>query len=129
MATLATRIQSGASSDTAGPEPPPTMAKSSYFGNGEDFRQALRYRSPRRGPKPFSAEFGNLLEIFNDVGVEDLFTEALDERVRIRLAWLNVARIDAVALTPVQKLPGDELRSVVHAQRSWKPRRSAAANY
>jgi hypothetical protein len=50
-------------------------------------------------PKPLSAELANLLEIFKYVGVKHFFTEgsvvALDERVLIRLAGLNVTRLNA----------------------------------
>jgi len=40
---------------------------------------------------------------------------------RLSLTRLNVKRLDALGFAPVQKLLGDELRPVVHTQRSWKP--------
>jgi len=70
-------------------------------------------------PEPASADLAYLPEIVKHVGIEHFIAEAavvaLDVGVVVGPAGLNVARIDAVVLAPVEQLLCDELGAVVHA--------------
>jgi hypothetical protein len=70
-------------------------------------------------PEPVSADLAHLLEILEHVGIEHFVTiglvVALDVSVLVGFAGLNVPRLNAVSLAPVEQLLSDELRSVIHA--------------
>ena len=70
-------------------------------------------------PEPRSADLADLVQIFEHIGIEHFVSKravvALDVRILIGLAGLNVTRLDAVALAPVEQLLGDELGVIVHA--------------
>jgi len=81
-------------------------------------------------PQPASADLAHLLEIVKHVGVEHFIAEtaiiALDVAFLGGVAGLNVARIDAVVLAPVEQPLSDELGVVVQASAAGNPRNAAS---
>lgn len=70
--------------------------------------------------EPTLADGTDLVEGFEEVGVEDLLAvgpvESFDVRILVRLAWLNVVDADATYGAPIDEDLGEQFRPVVDRQ-------------
>lgn len=68
--------------------------------------------------QPVDADFAHQLKTRENVCIQHFFPEravvALDVRVLIGFAGLDVSRLDPVSVAPIEQILGDELRSVIH---------------
>ena len=69
------------------------------------------------GLEPLIGYFPNLIEILEEVSVKHFVSvgsiKPLHEGILIRLAWLDIAKLNAMTLTPSPKIPGQKFRPVV----------------